>query len=403
MARTQPDTRRGAGRSGASAGTVLRTVLDHGPIARSTIARVTGLSPATVTTASAQLVERGLLRELPEISGPTGLGRPHVPVDLDDTRFVVYGIHLAMTHVTTALLDLRGQVLARSRDPHFGLGPAEILRNAVTTLEGLAARHGDVSVPIGVGFAAGGWIDSESGVVREHPIPGWNGYPVRADLEHRTGLDVRMDSHARALIDAEVLFGEPRARDSVVQLFVGNVVDAAFATGGVVHHGPRAAAGAVAHVPVENSVEECACGRTGCVQATLSDRVLVRRALQLGIIERPIFGDLLDAGRRRQPAALALFEERAHGVGVVAARLLDLFNPEVLIVCDQGVSQIPGTLDTVRRAVGESSATCDDPSRSVLSTSFPGRALPVSAGSVILAELYRAPLTSFVRPLAGIS
>jgi hypothetical protein len=100
---------------------------------------------------------------------------------------------------------------------------------------------------------------------------------------------------------------------------------------------------------------------------------------------------------------LALFEERAHGVGVVAARLLDLFNPEVLIVCDQGVSRIPGSLDTVRRAVGESSATCDDPSRSVLSTSFPGRALPVSAGSVILAELYRAPLTSFVRPLAGIS
>ncbi|QHE70050.1 putative ROK-family transcriptional regulator [Rhodococcus sp. WAY2] len=401
--RTHSDARRGAGRSGASAGTVLRTILDHGPIARSTIARVTGLSPATVTTASAQLVERGLLRELPEISGPTGLGRPHVPVDLDTTRFVVYGIHLAMTHVTTALLDLRGQVLARSRDPHFGLGPAEILRNAVTTLEALAARYGDVSVPIGVGFAAGGWIDSESGVVREHPIPGWNGYPVRADLEHRTGLDVRMDSHARALIDAEVLFGEPRSRDSVVQLFVGNVIDAAFATGGVVHHGPRAAAGAVAHVPVENSLEECTCGRTGCVQATLSDRVLVRRAMQLGIIERPIFGDLLDAGRRRQPAALALFEERAHGVGVVAARLLDLFNPEVLIVCDQGVSRIPDSLDTVRRAVGESSVTCDDPSRSVLSTSFPGRALPVSAGSVILAELFRAPLTSFVRPLAGIS
>ncbi|QTJ67195.1 ROK family transcriptional regulator [Rhodococcus sp. ZPP] len=403
MVRTHSDARRGAGRSGASAGTVLRTILDHGPIARSTIARVTGLSPATVTTASAQLVERGLLRELPEISGPTGLGRPHVPVDLDTTRFVVYGIHLAMTHVTTALLDLRGQVLARSRDPHFGLGPAEILRNAVTTLEALAAGYGDVSVPIGVGFAAGGWIDSESGVVREHPIPGWNGYPVRTDLERRTGLDVRMDSHARALIDAEVLFGEPRSRDSVVQLFVGNVIDAAFATGGVIHHGPRAAAGAVAHVPLENSIEKCTCGRTGCVQATLSDRVLVRRAMQLGIIERPIFGELLDAGRRRQPAALALFEERAYGVGVVAARLLDLFNPEVLIVCDQGVSRIPGSLDTVRRAVGESSATCDDPSRSVLSTSFPGRALPVSAGSVILAELYRAPLTSFVRPLAGIS
>ncbi len=104
-------------------------------------------------------------------------------------------------------------------------------------------------------------------------VPGQGG----SRAPHRSG---RPDGFARArLIDAEVLFGEPRARDSVVQLFVGNVVDAAFATGGVVHHGPRAAAGAVAHVLVENSVEECTCGRTGCVQATLSDRVLVGRAM----------------------------------------------------------------------------------------------------------------------------
>ncbi|SDH24514.1 hypothetical protein SAMN05444695_101543 [Rhodococcus triatomae] len=388
---------------GASAGTVLRAVLDRGPIARSTVARITGLSPATVSTASSHLLGHGLLRELPEIAGPSGLGRPHVPVALDENRYLVYGIHLAFTHVTTALVNLRGEVLASRRAEHTGRGPAQVLADAVESLDGLADELDHPHTAIGIGFAAGGWIDSASGVVRDHPIAAWRGYPVRTDLEHRTGLAARVDSHARALVDAEVLFGDPRARESVVQLFVGNVVDAGFATGGVVHRGPHAAAGAVAHVPLEDSHEVCACGRTGCVQATVSDRALARRAVEAGIVARPVFADLLAAATGGRPEALALLTRRAYTVGVVAARLLDLFDPEVLVVCEQGVNNLPACLDALRRGVADASATCLDPSTSVVPTSFPGRALPVSAGAVVLAELYRSPLDSFVHPLADIS
>jgi hypothetical protein len=97
---------------------VLRSVLEHGPVARSTIARLTGLSPASVTDYCARFTELGLIREAQAPRRAGGVGRPHVPVDLDDSRFVVGGVHIAVRYTTVALLDLRGRVVVRRELKH---------------------------------------------------------------------------------------------------------------------------------------------------------------------------------------------------------------------------------------------------------------------------------------------
>lgn len=392
---TVPNPARRAG----SGGVVLRAVLDDGPIARSTVARRTGLSPATVSTASTDLVECGLIRELPEVAGPTGLGRPHVPIDLDTGRFLVAGIHLAYTHTTVALLNVRGEVEARARLAHTG-DPAAVLDRAAVQLLALAADRGGARL-LGVGFAAGGWVDSASGTIVDHPLPGWAGVRVRDELERRTGLAVRIDSHARALIEAERLFGERRTRDSVALLFVGNVVDAAFATGDDVHQGPRAAAGAIAHQPVDSDVV-CGCGRVGCFEATLSDRAVLREAMLRGIVDRPVFDDLLRLALAEHGPARELLIHRAFQVGRAVARLADLLDPEVVVVCERGVNQVPGCLDAARAGFAASSSVPRSTAEILVASSFPGLSLPVSAGAVILGELYRYPVAT-VRELAGAS
>ncbi|MET8722763.1 hypothetical protein [Streptomyces misionensis] len=101
-----------------SASVVLRSVLEHGPVARSTVARLTGLSPASVTEHCARLAALGLIRESAAPRRSRGVGRPHVPVELDDARFVVGGVHVAVPYTTVALLDLRGRVLARRELKH---------------------------------------------------------------------------------------------------------------------------------------------------------------------------------------------------------------------------------------------------------------------------------------------
>jgi len=375
-----------------NASAVLHAALDHGPVARSTIARLAGLSPAAVSRLTAELAARGLLREIPEAAGPKRVGRPHVPVDIDIGRRVACGLHIAVGHATLALLDLRGRVAAQERLAHAGAGPQDVLLRVASRIPGFLDEHAGGRTPVGLGVASGGWVDPQRGVIMENAPLGWCGVPVRELMTQATGLPVHVDSHARALARAEQMFGDVRTRSSVVHLFVGNVVDAAFATGGAVHHGSRSAAGSVAHLPLKGRDDPCSCGRRGCLQAAVSSRALARRAAREGIIPSASYKTLLAAARAGDSRAVRLFRERARLVGAAASLLLDVLNPEVLVVTEQGAIYLPECLDDLRAEVGERSRVCSDPFRSVVATSFGGDALPVAAGAVLLDAVYADPL-----------
>lgn len=310
-----------------SASVVLRSVLEHGPVARSTIARLTGLSPASVTEYCARFTELGLVREAVAPRRSRGVGRPHVPIDLDDSRFVVGGVHVAVPYSTVALLDLRGRVVAEREVKHAGdTDPYGVLARAADGLAALLDGAPD-SRPLGVGFAAGGWVDRDSGTVVEHPLLGWREVPVREVLGARTGLPVHVDGHARALVNAERLFGRARGSRSVLHLFVGNVVDAAFATNDEVHHGPRSQAGAIAHLPVPGGAEPCARGRTGCLQAELSERTLCRRARAAGVVDGVNPTHVVRAAQAGDPVAVRLLTDRARMTGRAVGLLLEVPRP----------------------------------------------------------------------------
>ena len=372
---------------------VLQAVLDHGPVARSTIARLAGLSPAAVTRLSAELMAAGLVRESAQAAGPKAVGRPHVPVEIDTSRSVACGLHITGRYSTLALLDLRGRVIAQERLPHdLGTGPRRVISRAARRMPEFLAQWGGGRTPVGLGVAAGGWVDGADGVIVEHARLGWHGVPARQLLEEATGLPVRVDNHARALARAEQLFGDPRARASVVQLFVANMIDAAFATDGKVHRGPQSAAGAVAHLPLTGRTERCACGRRGCLQAAVASDELSERAARAGITEEPSFDALLAAAQRGDRRAVSLFHERARLVGAAAGLLLDLFNPEVLVVVEAGVTQLPGCLAALRAEVCERSGRRVDPGRAIVATSFADSIGPMAAGAVILDAVYADPL-----------
>jgi predicted NBD/HSP70 family sugar kinase len=373
-----------------SAGAVLRAILDHGPVARSSVARAARLSAASVSGVVTALQKRGLVRAAPEAAGPPGAGRPHVPVDIAPAGVAVIGVHIAVPHTTVALLDLRGRVLAQRQDRHGARDPASVLAALVARIGVIRHACGGRRI-LGLGLATGGWVDAANGTVVEHPVLGWRDVPVGAVLADATGLAVRVDSNSRALLKAEQLFAADarRVRRGGVHLFVGNVVDVAFAAGGVVHQGPRSAAGAVAHLPVEGCRELCACGRTGCLQVAVSERTMVRRALAAGLIGRPDFRELLDGALLGRTEVVLMFEERARLVGRAAGLLRDLFDPEVLVVAEAGANRLPGCLATLR---AEAAAWSPGAADVIRATSFPGDVLAVAGGAVALDRVYAAPM-----------
>lgn len=385
----------------ASAGAVLRALLADGPIARSTIARITGLSPASVTGHCAELIRLGLLRELPDQVRSNGAGRPHIPVDLDLSRHLVAAVHFAVPITTTALLDLRGRVLARTSAPHDSTDPGRVVERAAQSLELLCEQYGAEARTLGIGVATGGWVEPESGTVVDHPRLGWSRVPVRDALSELTGLPVRVDGHSRALLHGEALFGGARRAGSVLHVFVGNVVEAAFATRGAAHYGSRAQAGLIAHLPVEGSREPCSCGRTGCLEAAVSEETLARRAHDAGLVAVPDFRLLIEAARAGVRAAVDLLVERSRLVGRAVATLMDVFGPELVIVTDAALPLLPAALDALRAAAREHVRMVGDIDSMLIPTAFPDAVLETAGGAVILDALYRDPLGFAERITSG--
>jgi len=388
------DEPRGVRRRAFSSGLVLRAVLDHGPLARSHIARITGLSPASVTSHSYALLAAGLLAEKRGGGGPKAMGRPSVPLDLNVDVGLVAGIHYAAQHATVALVDLRGTVLAERLVLHEDGDVETIVRRSADVMSDLLDEvSSQRPVPLlGIGVASGGWVDPASGTIVEHDVLGWRRVPVAALLQRRSGVAVRVDSHVRSLLRAEQLFGRRESRTSVLGLFVGNVVDAAFALGERIHHGARSRAGAIAHSPVPGSMVPCICGRIGCLQATVSEWRLVERARELGIIDRQSIFELLDVLRAGHPDARTLFLERAELVGRAVAPLIDIFSPEVVLVMEPGIAYMPECRSALHRQIDAHSFTVTDPADIVIASSFMDHLLATAGAAVFLDALYRDPL-----------
>lgn len=390
----------GDGRRETNAATVLRTVLDHGPVARRTIADRSGLSQAAVSRRCTDLVRLGLVRELPELSTGNGVGRPQIPVDLhtgESDGPLVAGVHIGVPASTFGLLDLRGRLLDRRTFPHDGITAGELPPRIV---RGLRAFLDDVRRDrplLGVGAALGGWVDPGSGTAVRHASLGWAGRPLAAELARGLdGFEVRVDNHARAVAQSEILFGRPEARRSLVHLFIGNVVDAALGITGVVHQGPGSGAGDVAHLPVPDSTVVCPCGRSGCLEATASNTAMARTAVRRGIVPWPDAFLVVDAAAAGDRRADRLLRERARAVGRATALLLDVLNPDLVVVTEHASLTNPEYLEEIRGAAVDHSRVCQDPER-IVSPHAGTAVLPVAAGAVVLNPLFRSPLAASVR------
>ncbi|GAA2802031.1 ROK family transcriptional regulator [Kitasatospora paracochleata] len=373
---------------GGAAGTLLRTVLTTGPLTRTALGRATGLSPAAVSRHTTELISLGLLRDLPP-NGPPRAGRPRLPLDIDTRGHLAAGVHIGVPWLTFALLDLRGRVVARERLPRQG-DARTVLRTVRAHLPGFTTRRAAGRPVLGLGVVTGGWVDTEHGTVVEHTPLGWHDVPVRDLLAGATRLPVHLDGHARALARAELLFGAPAGATELVHLFVGNVVDAAIAAGGTVLRGRRSRAGDIGHLPVPGSTEPCPCGRTGCLQATVSDHALVRRARLQGLHPAPDLERLMALAAAGEPRVLELFRERLRLIAPAAALLLDILGPDVLVLTEAGLAAAPELGHYARQQIRRH--TRAEPAHLVTAGSFGTDALAVAACAGVLDSVYRRPM-----------
>lgn len=328
---------------------ILLALLRYKTVSRVRLARLTGLSTTTITNLVTELMARGLITER-GIRHQGSVGRPRTALALmPDARYAV-GVHIGVGSVRVTLTNLLARPLDMLRLEH----PLECSAQEVLTETGrlvheiIAANAVPPMDVVGMGIGASGLVDVKTGVNVLAPNLGWRNIPLRPWFGERLDLPVHVDNNVRAMALAEAMFG-PEPRSNVLAFVYARIgVGAGFVLGDQLYSGSGAGAGEIGHMTIMAEDEcalRCRCGNQGCLETLFSEPVIIRAAQALaeaapkGILAQSLAsgdGSALDrifaAAEQGDEATQAMLAERASYMGVALANLVNILNPDRIVL-----------------------------------------------------------------------
>ncbi|KQR51050.1 ROK family transcriptional regulator [Leifsonia sp. Leaf336] len=268
----------------------------EGGLSRVELASVSGLSAQTVTNVVRRLLAQGLIKEAGK-QNEGSPGKPRTLLRLDPAGAYAVGVHLDPTVITCVLLDLEGEVVEHDRRPSPPDGDAEATLAVILEAIGsvLTASGVEPDRVIGVGVAAPGPIDAETGVVVRPPlIPGWNDFHLRDELTSATGLPSLVAKDVISAAVAERWRDPAGASKDYAFVYYGTGAGIGLVLGGEVYTGSTENAGDAGHVLVDPGGALCACGRRGCWGESVRPQRLVMQGLWAGVLTPPGDEEVID-------------------------------------------------------------------------------------------------------------
>ena len=329
-AATQDDLRR------LNRARLLRRLHEGGAASRSGLVAYSGLNRSTVGVLVSELAEVGLVTEVAGTAGQ--VGRPSLMVQPDAASAVVVAFDLKVELTVVALVGLGGTVLWRKEQPHkrASYTPQAAVRN-IGTLTEQALRHAPSTAAwVGVGVGVPGTVDHIDGRVRLAPNLGWVDVPlgemIRDGIVATYGFapTVAVSNDADLGAVAEHVRGVGAHNRNLI--FLSGEVGVG---GGVIIDG-RAMAGAggyggeVGHMVVNPDGVVCRCGARGCWETEIGRDAIIRAA---GMGDDQVdVADVIAAASAGNVKAQAAIDSVGEWLGIGLANLVNLFNPEVIVL-----------------------------------------------------------------------
>ncbi|WP_084961239.1 ROK family transcriptional regulator [Thermoactinospora rubra] len=313
-----------------------------GPLSRTEIARELDLSPATVTQLTKELIRYGMLEELD--LRPSRGGRPAQRLGLVGSAGRALGVKVTADHLVIVDVRLDGEVLGSWERPFHPASPAA-LEELADAVAAVVETVEEAPPLLGIGVGVPGSVDEQAVGTVHAPTLGWPAMPVGERLRRRLNLPVLVENDVNALAVAERLYGRGRTHRDFLVLTIGRGVGAAIVADGRVYRGARGGAGEFGHVPVHLDGPVCGCGATGCLEAFVGSAGLVAaaraRGLPAGSGEDPpaVVRELGRAADAGDEGAQAVFAEAGAILGRAAAGLVNVIDPEVVVVLGEGTTE----------------------------------------------------------------
>jgi glucokinase len=311
------------------------------------------------------------------------------------------GVDLGGTKIDAILADDCGNIKKRElKETRAGEGPNAVIKRIVEAIN--AVSSGSKIAAVGIGAA--GIIDVETGLITTSPnLPGWHNIKLKDILERELGVKTFVDNDATVAALAEHKFGIAVGCDHFVCVTLGTGIGGGVVTNGQIYRGICGSAGEIGHMTIDINGPRCACGNTGCWEALASGTALEREA-RVKIAEGvktaiPRYAKENDgritakgiylAAQDGDKLANELIEQLGFYVGVGLANLINIFNPQ-LIVISGGISRMGELLlKPARKTIRERAFELSAKAARVEVSSLGYDAGPLGAVALALSELSR--------------
>ncbi len=316
------------------------------PLSHAELASRTGLNRSTVSIIINELLDEGFVLET-ELQS-SRIGRPGRDLVLNPGGGSAIGLEIGVDFISLLLTDFSAAPLWRKRVVIDPREEQNQLINLAVELTQQALERADRAKlrPLGIGLGVPGLVEMYQGLLTLAPNLHWSNIPLRAIWAEKFNLPVFVENEANAAALGEYYYGVARGVQNFIYLSGGIGLGGGVVIHGQLFRGANGYAAEIGHVTMDPLGEYCGCGKRGCWETQVSPRALlrrVRRRLEGGeksLLEDMVDGDLtamtfdnvVGAARQNDTLACTAFEEVGHYLGVGIANLVNIFNPELVVL-----------------------------------------------------------------------
>ncbi|MFC1897547.1 ROK family protein [Chloroflexota bacterium] len=282
----------------------------------------------------------------------------------------VLAIDLGGTKILTAIISNEGQVMAREYCLTLANeGPEAVISRILSAINHILSQINiDLSQLDSISIASAGAIDFKKGLITSSPnLPDWHDIPLRDIVKEKYAVNVFLINDASAAALGEHHFGVGQGVNNLILLTVGTGIGGGIIINGRLYSGASGSAGEIGHMTIDVNGPRCNCGNTGCLETLASGTAVTREAIRRirqgersslteivgGVVENITAEKVSTAAQGGDLLASDVILRAATYLGIGIVNLVNIFNPEMIIIGGGMVKMGDLLLNPARQAVRE--------------------------------------------------
>ncbi len=384
---------------------ILHAIRTHERISRVDIAKVTGLSQASVTGITADLFQEGLLQE--KESGESIGGRRPVMIALNPNGAYAVGVYLSIYQINVVIVNFQADILTNYSLPlkKFKYAPNTIANKIVQAIQACMWEANFSREQIsGIGICIPGPVDSQTGTVRYLPNYRWEHVNLRDMVQEKINHPTYIENSANALTIAEQWFGAGKGLNHFLVVTLEYGVGLGAVVNGQLYRGHEGTAGEFGHITIDPDGPLCRCGGKGCLEAIVGNNAILREARHLVTKGRwsPSdkdnirIDDVILAAKNGSKSLQKIYSRAGRVLGIGLSNLIELYNPSKVIVSGKGVEAGYLLFESMYDAIHQFTHKKINGNAEVIVKDWNQKAYARGAGALVIQEIYQSPANRVV-------